>query len=357
MFLKRPAVKIALIVLIATFTLSLHYMIFPYPDWLHLLHRRLCYIPILLGALWFGLRGGVSVSVAISLATLPIILRTAGPPWGNRDLVEAVFYIIIGLMTGFLVERRDREQARSERLGQKLEESEHMAFLGQMASGVAHEIRTPLGSIQGVAEIIGEDYPPEHVRRPFYDILMQEVDRLQGVVHDFLDLGRPVTVEPAETELEALVDDCFRSMEKPAAERGVRFEPEVEAGCRVFADPARLYQVLTNLVRNAVQFSPDGSSVRLRASSQTGGVLFELEDSGPGLPAGEEDRIFEPFFTSRRNGSGLGLAIADRVVQAHGGWIRAENREHGGARFTLWLPFSGKTSADCGEKDNGGTDR
>ncbi len=329
--------KILLIAVIVAFTLSLHYMVLPYPPWVHLIHRRLCYIPILLGGLWFGFRGGIIVSAIISVATLPLALIYSGPFWGNQDLIEVTFYLGLGILTGVLVDRKEAERGRREALQEKLRDSERLASLGRMASGIAHEVRTPLGSIQGVAEILAEDYPVEHPRRPFFDILNQEIDRLKKVVNDFLDLSRPIKVEPIALHPHDVVGACFQSLQGLAEKKGVKLVHASKGNCKVHADGARMHQVLTNLVRNGIQFSSEGGVVEVRTEARKDGCLVIVEDAGPGLPE-ESERIFEPFFTSRKDGTGLGLALVSQIVHAHGGWIKAENRAEKGARFTVWLP-------------------
>ncbi len=341
--------KVVLVAVIVAFTLSLHYMVLPFPPWVHLIHRRLCYIPILLAGLWFGFRGGVIVSSIISLATLPLVFIYPRPFWSNQDLIEITFYMGLGILTGVLVDRKDAERARREALQEKLRDSERLASLGRMASGIAHEVRTPLGSIQGVAEILAEDYPPEHPRRPFFDILTQEIERLKKVVKDFLDLSRPITLEPAALYPAEVVASCFQSLKGPADEKGVRLEHASKGNCRVFADASRMHQVLTNLVRNAIQFAQDGGRVVVHTEARRDGCLMTVEDDGCGLPR-EEDRIFEPFFTSRKDGTGLGLALVSQIVQAHGGWVKAENRREGGARFSVWLP--GRPSEEEPQPEN-----
>jgi signal transduction histidine kinase len=341
--------KIVLVAVIVAFTLSLHYMVLPYPPWVHLIHRRLCYIPILLAGLWFGFRGGIIVSSIISLATLPLVFIYPRPFWSNQDLIEITFYMGLGILTGVLVDRKDAERARREALQEKLRDSERLASLGRMASGIAHEVRTPLGSIQGVAEILAEDYPADHPRRPFFDILTQEIDRLKKVVKDFLDLSRPIKVEPTALHPYDVVGACFQSLKGPADEKGVRLEHVPKGNCRVFADASRMHQVLTNLVRNGIQFSPEGGAVEVRTEARKDGCLLVVEDGGPGLPE-ESERIFEPFFTSRKDGTGLGLALVTQIVHAHGGWIKAENRAEKGARFTVWLPGGAGRNRDEGTK-------
>jgi two-component system sensor histidine kinase HydH len=334
----RDGGKIALIAAMTLGTLSLHYMLFPFPHWIHGLHRRLCYLPILLGGLWFGLRGGLTVSVLISAAVIPLALRQSAPFWDNQDLIEIAFYLSLGILTGFLVDRREAERARRERLQASLAESRRLAALGQMAAGIAHEIRTPLGSIQGAAEILAEDFPHGHPRKPFHGILLQETRRLGAVVQDFLDLGRPISLEMAPVEAGHALQACVESLHALGRERGVALKTGAPRRCMVQADAHRLHQALTNIVRNAVQVSPGGACVEVTVTPSDGGCLFVVEDRGPGLAPGDETSVFEPFFTRRKDGTGLGLALVSQIASAHGGWVRAANREGGGARFELWLP-------------------
>ena len=344
--------KIALITAMTLGTLSLHYMLFPFPHWIHGLHRRLCYLPILLGGLWFGLPGGLAVSVIISAAVVPLALHQGVPFWENQDLLEIVFYLSLGILTGFLVDRREAERERRERLQASLAESRRLAALGQMAAGIAHEIRTPLGSIQGAAEILAEDYPTDHPRRPFHAILIQETRRLGSVVQDFLDLGRPIALERTPVEVAQAMKACVDSLGPAAKERSVILEISLPQACRIQADGHRLHQALTNIVRNAIQVSPAGSAVQIRATPQGGGCLFVAEDRGAGLPPGEEENVFEPFFTRRREGTGLGLALVRQIASAHGGWVRAANREGGGARFELWIPGTVEDRGRDGDASN-----
>jgi two-component system, NtrC family, sensor histidine kinase HydH len=344
--MQRNAIRAILVFAVLLFTLSLHYMIFPMPGWMHHamhqtdLHRRLCYIPIILGALWFGLRGGLLTAAVISSAVLPLAIRFQGPLSSNGDFVEIVFYFAIGALSGTLVDSKDRERGQKESLERELASAERMAALGRASAGIAHEVRTPLGSIQGATEILAEDYPREHPHRPFFDILAQECKRLGRVVDDFLDLSRPISLERGECDVEAVFEDSLAGVRPFAELGGVRIASSgVRGGERLSLDPHRMRQALVNLLRNAVEASPPRSLVELSFREEPGWAIFEVGDAGRGLAQGDQDRIFEPFFTRRKDGTGLGLPLARQVASAHGGTLTAHSRPEGGALFILRIPL------------------
>lgn len=329
--------RIAIIAGLIAFTLSLHYMWLPFPHEVHLLHRRLCYVPIILGALWFGLRGGLASAGAISFAVLPLALRNGGPLWGNEELVEILFYFGIGALAGFLVDRGKREREKKQGLELELIEAERLASAGRTAAGIAHEVRTPLASVQGSVEILAEDFPSDHPRRPYYDILAEETGRLKHVMDDFLDLNRPVSIAPKTTEIRPFLDGCLAALAASASAAGVTLTLAPTEVGSVRLDAGRMRQVVTNLLRNAIQASPRQGVVRISCVRSGDELLLQVEDSGPGIPDADLERIFEPFFTKKSEGVGLGLSLARQIVAAHGGTLEASNLPGGGARFTVRL--------------------
>jgi two-component system, NtrC family, sensor histidine kinase HydH len=343
--MNRNVIRGLVVAASIAFTLSLHYMLFPLPEWGHRilheteLHRRLCYLPIILGALWFGLRGGLLTAAAISAAVLPLALRYSGPLASNADFVEICFYMALGVLTGVLVDIKERERTKKERLENELASSERMAALGRAAAGIAHEVRTPLGSIQGAAEILSEDYPEGHPRRSFFDILMEECRRLGRVVDDFLDLGRPMSLEVAPQPVDQLLESALQAVKPLAEEKGIALTRKASpAGATVRLDAHRVHQALVNLLRNAVQVSARSSAVSLDFRLEGAEAVFEVMDSGPGIGGGDEERIFEPFFSRRKDGTGLGLPLSRQVALSHGGSLRAVTREGGGASFSMRIP-------------------
>ncbi len=321
-------------------TVSIHYLL-PHAGFfhaMHLIHRRLCYIPVILGRALVRPVGRVLTAAAISLAVLPLVFGMECSLWENPEVVEIVFYLSIGTLMGFIVTQGERQRRHKEALEKELLTSERLAAAGRTAAGIAHEVRTPLGSIQGAAEILAEDYPDDHPRRPFFDILNREIRRLARVMEDFLDLHRPLNLSPLSSDLTEVVRETLSVLAAQAAERNVRLEYSAPESLDGRFDPDRLRQAMVNLVQNAIQASPSDGRVCVEMSHESDGIRFMVEDEGPGIPPENLERIFEPFFSRRPDGTGLGLTLARQIAESHGGSLTAENRPGQGARFILRLP-------------------
>jgi K+-sensing histidine kinase KdpD len=213
----------------------------------------------------------------------------------------------------------------------------------ELLSAVSHDLRTPLASIQGAATALLDDprLGPEQ-RRELLSTVREESERLGRLVTDLLDLTRlesgALRVTPEPWPVEELVTSA--SDRVPAAH--VRVEvPDRDLTAPM--DPTLMQQVLVNLLENAAKFSPPGADVDVRAWAEGAALHLEVADRGPGIPPGEETRIFEKFYRAadgeRAGGTGLGLAICRAIVSAHGGRITASNREGGGARVEVQLPL------------------
>jgi len=338
--------KLAILAILTAFTLSLHLTFLPVPHFFHLIHRRLCYFPIVLGSLWFGLRGGMVVATIISAVTFPLALNYENI-FINPEMTEIIFYIAIGLFSGALVEGIKKEKKKSEDLTQKLLDNERLAALGQMSASVAHEIRTPMSSIKGCQEILARDFEQGHPHREFIDIIDEELKRLEGVVNDFLDLGKPLSLKPfALIEARSAARNAVTTLTPFAESHGVLIEllPSEE---KLFfmGDADRIHQAVTNLLRNAVQSSPRGERVTLSVSLDSGDVRIAVSDRGKGFGDADTGLLFEPFYTKREGGTGLGLAIARMIVSGHGGRVSASAAGDGGAVFSIYLPLSKREAA------------
>ncbi len=195
-------------------------------------------------------------------------------------------------------------------------------------------------------DALESEFGPRPEFADYSALLRSQVGRLTQLMRDLLDYGKPSLLRRAPTNLAELLRRVARSCAPLARDHQVTVEEEVAEDLPALdIDGARVEQALENLAANAIQHAPAGSVVRIAGSlgptSPEPLVRCTVEDEGPGLQPGDMTRIFEPFFSRRKGGTGLGLSIVQRVVEAHGGSVTAENREGGGARFTLLLPMGG----------------
>jgi signal transduction histidine kinase len=263
--------------------------------------------------------------------------------WLLKEEMRTLFLVAAVGLTAYLTLHRTvfaqlREQAQRR---------ERLALIGTMAAGVAHEIRNPLASIKGAAQFVQKDLegtPGRDEAKEYLQLLVGEVDRLNGVVESFLAYARPIDPRRQDVLLDVFLKDLLR-LHAAALPPSVKVETAFETDLGpVKADPALLTQAVTNAVRNAAEAMGEGGTLTIRtsgvASALRNWAAIEVEDTGPGIPRQDLDRIFQPFFTTKAKGTGLGLAISLRILEAHGGDLVVENVKPHGCRFTFYLPLS-----------------
>lgn len=230
--------------------------------------------------------------------------------------------------------------ARMIRMKRELDEAQRLATLGKFAAAIAHDIRTPLTSVQmNVQMLRGKaQLPPDDME--CFDIALHELRRLNEHVTEILDYAKPVQLTKTPVDLRDVVEDAARTFEPLLSERSAWLAKEHGEGLpQVIVDPHRLRQVLWNLLDNATKASPKGASITVRTRCADGGkVALEVADPGKGIPEEHLPRIFEPFFTTRPDGTGLGLAIVQKVIRAHGGEVFVRSTVGHGSTFTILLP-------------------
>jgi two-component system sensor histidine kinase HydH len=231
-------------------------------------------------------------------------------------------------------------------LQERLRRSERLSSLGNLAAGVAHEVRNPLSSIRGFASYLAgklRDSPDQEAAR----VMVQEVDRLNRVVSQLLEFARPDDVHRTVSDLNAVVDHALRLASSDAAAKGieVRFVPNPRLP-RILLDPDRMAQALLNLVLNAIQAMDTGGVLTVAAGRAEGGVSVLVNDTGPGMTREVAAQVFNPYFTTKPSGTGLGLAIVHNIVENHHGAVSVESRPGRGTTFTVFLP--GAASPDQG---------
>jgi signal transduction histidine kinase len=332
-------------------------------EWLHDVLRRLYYIPIIVGAFLFGLRGALLTSVIVSALYFPHAFWLTGPhahhhgmmhadPTGTANKVlEMVLYNVVALVTGLLVERQRRAQRDVEQkiiemqaLERQLVRAGRLQSLGELTAGLAHEIKNPLASLKTASAIVADEIPESSPRRKMVNILQREIDRLAALLERFLAFARPGTMTLAEVALAEVLDQAV-SLVKPQADvRQVVLRVECGlAGLMVEGDRDKLTQILLNVLLNAVQFSPAGGvvDVRLQQRGLPHGnyAVVAISDEGPGIKEADRERVFDPFFSTRENGTGLGLSIASRLIDEHRGYIDLAPERKQGAEFLLHFPL------------------
>jgi two-component system sensor histidine kinase HydH len=221
-----------------------------------------------------------------------------------------------------------RMELRRRALEQRRERERRLASLGEMSAVLAHEIRNPLASLKGNAQLLASSLPEGEKPRAKAERVVDEAVRLEKLTQDLLAFVRTGELARTAVEPATLARDAVGSAE------GVTVEAD-QAPATWSLDGARMREVLVNLIENAIAAGPP---VRVRVGRQGGALVIEVSDSGPGVKSDERDKIFEPFFTGKTRGTGLGLAIAKRVVELHGGTIRVDDAPGGGALFCIEIP-------------------
>jgi signal transduction histidine kinase len=248
------------------------------------------------------------------------------------------------------------------RLYRRMKERDRLAALGEMAAGLAHEIRNPLGSIKASAQFLaepGHEDDPQPARE-FLDIIVEEVDRLNRVVSSFLDFARPSKGDPMPTDVNSAIQRTMQLLAPECNDADVKWSMSLEDSTPpVRIDVEQLRQVLINLVQNAIQAMGSGGELYITTAVREKQDVFgavrrwveiRVSDTGPGIPKRVLSHLFVPFVTTKDRGTGLGLAISHRLVTAAGGHIDVRTHEGVGSTFVIELPVvdepSMQTAAD-----------
>ncbi len=245
-----------------------------------------------------------------------------------RDLDDRVIGRVVNFQDLSELRRLELQSRRSERL----------ATVGELAAGVAHEIRNPLASISGSIELLRTAPQVSDDDRTLMNIVSREIQRLNVLIGDLLDYANPRPSQHVELDLGVMVRE---TVQVARADQGFS---AVELTCqadelKITADPAKIRQVLWNLLRNASDAAATGNKhVRVEARATDQGAAITVEDDGPGIPKDKIARIFDPFFTTKQKGTGLGLATCHAIVTEHGGRIDVESEPGRGTKMVVLLP-------------------
>ncbi len=247
---------------------------------------------------------------------------------GDLTRISVVAALAGAVLLAFAV-AWSRSAARLAAVERKAAREQRLVALGGMASVMAHELRNPLTSLKGHAQLLVEDLE-EPKRRAKAERVVKEAERLESLTTSLLDFVRDGPMERAAVTPQELVSRALEHLPADRVNLDLSAAPET-----LLVNEARLARALHNLVDNALQATSGPGAVELRVGRDGSAVLIEVRDHGPGIPSGAEAQIFEPFFTTRVRGTGLGLAVARRIAEQHAGSLTGENHPDGGALFRL----------------------
>ena len=299
----------------------------------HAVHRMLFYIPLVLGSFWFGLKGALPVSAAVILGNLPYVI----PSWQGLNpedfdmLLQALLFVMVGILLGLLVER-ERGEHRA------LIQAESLAAVGRTVSEIAHDMKTPLMSIGGFTNQVLRCLSPDDPKYKKLEIAVQQTARLEGMVRELLDFGRPLELHRSRVDLNELSRDALEQSQPLADQGRVNLKPDLNAPkAQLMLDEAKMNQVLLNLISNAIQASQAGGEVCVRTRNDNGAVLLEVSDSGCGIREEDTAKVFRPFFSTKDGGTGLGLAASKKIIESHGGKMDFYPNSPKGTIFSIRL--------------------
>ena len=255
-----------------------------------------------------------------------------------------------GACSGAVIILRDLRKIKQ--LEDRLRRSEKLAAVGQLAAGLAHEIRNPLSSIRGFTQFLRHALKERPKEKEYAEIMIKEIDRINRVVTDLLSFANPKDAEIKRIDPKELIEHVIRLIEDDARAKSATIRRDIPSGIKKLPlDAYQMTQALLNLFLNALKFIKPGGTIEIRVSLEDDGTqfVFQMEDDGPGIPKENLPRIFDPFFTTRETGTGLGLAIVHQIVENHQGEIDVEsppsNRSRG-CRFLIRIPVIESISED-----------
>ncbi|HEX9126091.1 MAG TPA: ATP-binding protein [Methylomirabilota bacterium] len=248
-----------------------------------------------------------------------------------------------------------RDISRLRQLESEVRRGETLAAAGQMAVGLAHEIRNPLSAIRGAVQLMQRELGDEARWGEYTAVLLKEVTRVNSIIEMLLDLGRPVTLHSVPLNVHQLLERVALLLEEEATSLGVQFVRRYDPSLPpILADEDRIVQVFHNLVRNAIEAMPGGGRLTLvtrlsmnplfakvdLGQGQKSLAEIQIADEGQGMPEATRDKVFTPFFTTKERGLGLGLALCHRIVEEHKGAIQVTSEPGRGTAVSCFLPIA-----------------
>lgn len=292
---------------------------------------------------------GPEAELLVGFTTEPLTQAKREAAWHilfRSGLFTALMLLIIAIAfsrqnTALLAAEKDRIEGEVIRLQKLSHLQDKQVAIGQLAAGLAHEIRNPLNAIGIIGQRIRREVNPAQNNEEFRqmtDTMTTEIKRVNVLLEEFLSFTRPTPLTIETVDVQTLVEDAANLFSAPAEEQGLSLKVTTEAPGKIEGDPHYLQQALSNLIRNALDATQAGDEINLVALRQKGEVVIQVRDTGQGIPPEKINRIFDLFYTTRDQGTGIGLAVTHKIVADHGGTIEVDSQAGEGATFTVILP-------------------
>ncbi len=334
---------------------------------LHDFYRRVSYFPIVVAAILYGIRGGVFLAACTSLAFIPHLhhFYHLGPSAYLSELPEILLYFGAGIVTGAIASREKKLRIKYQELSRQLERSykklhkqaitlvdaeeqlhasQKLSALGQLSASLAHEVKNPLAAIRGAVEILADDFPPDHPKHEFSEILLKETSRLSTTVEEVLRFSRkqqPGLESPRLEALPQVLERVVTLLDNNFRKKNITLKMEIPSRMEhVLIDGDKMAQVFINLLLNSCESLERNGTIEIKGKGQDEEIEIVFLDNGPGIAKADRKKIFTPFYSTRKEGTGLGLAISSRIVESYGGTLTVHSPDHGsGAVFVVSLPI------------------
>ncbi len=323
--------------------------------WVYVI-QRLYYIPTVLAGLIMSWRGGLGIAL---LAGVVFAIGTPSIWTVSRvdvldQILEICMFCLVGVLSGVLTDRHRKQEAILQRTSDQLRQAhreleenfermkraERIYALAQLSAGLAHEIRTPLASLEGAAALVQRETQSTEQRREFLAIIQKESQRLNRLLSSFLEFAKPRQPDLKMAKIGEVLDSVIVLVRNACDTGRLELRRHIQPGLPMLeCDPEQLKQVLLNLVTNACQAMPLGGIVLLEAGPNETGINIDVHDQGGGIDKENLERIFDPFFTTKENGTGLGLSVAHQIVSQHAGTLTIVRNSPQGVTVRVSLPL------------------
>ena len=329
--------KVAVVIILVVIITVLHYGTMHGRLELHILHRELYFIPILLASFWFGIRFGLFTSAVVSIIYLPqVYFSNTTQSTALTIGFQILIFNLVALILGYLVDRQKRQQ--QEVLG-----VENMAVLGRAATAVGHEMQDILAALKRMAGR-AKDLKWTELEQDFEG----ELVRLEKMVETLSSFAPKESVQLFSYDLNAIVREKLSEYQKSAKKAGVKLEAKLdENGCPSQINIEKLGRIIDQIMKNALEVTGAGKTIQIRSHRKGGYCTLEIEDEGPGIRPENLTKMFTPFFTTKKMGHGLALAGCRKVLRDMGCEIQVDSEWGKGATFTVTIPreYSGRSLA------------